>query len=297
MVFPSKETVDLQKECILKTCDWDFEFDSEFNNYDLGIWKCRTCGLLAQNPRGQQLEKLYDEDYYSGSSNFSYMDERKTEKFQRYVWKARLKNIQKFATGGNFLDIGCSFGGLLDVAKEFGFSTFGIEISTFSSKIAHEKGHTVFTGNLLDSNFPEKSFSVITLIEVIEHLENPKLVFEKLSSLLKPGGLLVIQTANFEGLQAVQEGRKYHYFLPGHIYYYSESNLKEFLSKTGFHKFKSYFGVDFGVLAKLLKSRGNFKTLTDYFQWFKIIYYHFKSKLTWKGRPLTSSFVLYSLKR
>jgi len=137
---------------------------------------------------------------------------------------------------------------------------------------------------------------VITLIEVIEHLEKPQLVFNKLSAILKKDGLLVIQTADFEGLQAKECGSSYHYYLPGHLYYYSFSNLKNILIKNGFSHFIPFFGVDFPLYAKLLKSRGNFKSPKDYLKWFTISLYHLKSKIRIRSERLTSSLVLYAFK-
>ena len=128
---------------------------------------------------------------------------------------------------------------------------------------------------------------------MIEHLENPIEVFEKLYSQLIPGGLLLIQTANFEGKQAISESKNYHYYLPGHLFYYSKSNLESILKQRGFSKIITYLGVDFPLLAKLLKSRGGFKTLKDYTKWWNISKYHIKSKL-FPGS--TSSMVIYAIK-
>ncbi|HNO25967.1 MAG TPA: class I SAM-dependent methyltransferase, partial [Leptospiraceae bacterium] len=50
---------------------------------------------------------------------------------------------------------------------------------------------------------------------------------------------------------------------------------------------------DFPLRAKLLKSRGSFKSIFDYRRWFNISWYHFKSRLL-KGS--TSSMVLYAFK-
>lgn len=285
----------LKEECPLdKSCNWKFLYNSKFNDYNLPIHKCQTCGLETIHPKKlDSLEKLYTEDYYKGTSNYTYIDERETEKYNAYVWNARIHNIKKFVQKGNFLDIGSSFGGFLNRAREFGFSPYGVEISKYASDYCTKRDIPVFQGNFLNSQFDENFFDVITMIEVIEHLESPKLVFEKLYRILKPNGLLVIQTANFDGKQAKQEAENYHYYLPGHLYYYSESNLKSILLDTKFTRFKTYYGVDFSLLAKLLKSRGSFKKLTDYWKWFRISYYHCKSKYIPNS---TSSMVLYAWK-
>ncbi|MCB1178865.1 MAG: class I SAM-dependent methyltransferase [Leptospiraceae bacterium] len=277
-----------------KDCNWQFLYKSEFNSYDLPIHKCNTCKLQAIHPREKiNFKEMYSEKYYTGKSEYSYKDERRTEKYDSYVWDARIKNIKKFIKNGNFLDVGCSFGGLLSRAKQAGFNPYGVEVSEFSSEFTRKKGIPVFTGNFIDCEYEENFFDVITMIEVIEHLENPSKVFDKLYSLVKPGGLVVIQTANFDGLQAKEEGKNYHYYLPGHLYYYSDSNLTNFLKERGFSKFNVYYGVDFPLYAKLLKSRGSFDSIKDYWKWVRIAKYHMKSKLYPKS---TSSMVLYAFK-
>ncbi len=172
----------------------------------------------------------------------------------------------------------------------------GVEISSFASSHANANGIPTFNGSLLEAKFPDSHFDVISLVEVIEHLEQPQLVFSELSRILKPGGLLLLQTANFEAWQAKDAGSAYHYYMPGHVFYYSDALLKKILTEKGFDRFISYFGVDFPLSAKLLKSRGNFRKLSDYLQWFRIGYYHFRSKWKKEGFPMTSSHVLYSFR-
>jgi 2-polyprenyl-3-methyl-5-hydroxy-6-metoxy-1,4-benzoquinol methylase len=276
------------------TSNWIFLYHSAFNNYSLPIFSCSTCKLQTIFPKENvDLNGMYNEDYYSGKAEYNYIDERNTEKYSAYVWDARIKNIKKFVNGGNFLDIGSSFGGFLRRASLAGFTVFGAEVSKFSSDYANSKGITTFNGTYIDNKYPESFFSVITLVEVIEHLEFPSKVFEKLYSQLTPGGLLLIQTANFEGKQAIEESKNYHYYLPGHLYYYSKTNLESILKQKGFSRIKTYLGVDFPLLPKLLKSRGSYKTVTDYLNWWKISKYHLKSKL-FPGS--TSSMVIYAIK-
>lgn len=309
-------TAKLKKECPLdKKCEWEFFYYSQFSDFNLPIFKCKKCELQALSPDArEQPEELYNESYYLGKAKeqtsakdgkeyFIYKDERKFEKFERFVWHARINSIKRFlynhspimpenplSSGNlNFLDIGSSFGGFLQTAKEAGFNAYGIEIAKYAAEYAKKRGLAIFNGDLLNAKYKNQFFHVITLIEVIEHLANPDKVFNKLSELLGSGGLLVIQTANFSGWQAIKEKENYHYYLPGHFYYYNAELLLKILQKRGFSKFKIHYGVDFGLLPKLLKSRGNFK-------WFKITWYHFKSRLFYKNRPLTSSMVLYAIK-
>ncbi|MCZ8155142.1 MAG: methyltransferase domain-containing protein [Leptospira sp.] len=288
----------LEKECPLRlpnNCSWKFLYLSTGKYKDLSIYKCHKCGLQSLYPRPVQSE-LYDADYYIGKAEYTYIDERKTERSHRYVWDARLKNIQKYIKSGHFLDVGSSFGGFINSARDKGFTIQGVEISKYASDYANSMGIPTFNGSLLDARFPDASFDVITLVEVIEHLESPRLIFEELYRILKPNGLLLLQTANFEGWQAKNEGSNYHYYMPGHVFYYSDSVLKKSLTALGFERFISYFGVDFSLMAKLKKASGSFTKWTDYFQFLRICFYHWKSKISHEGFPLTSSYVLYAFK-
>lgn len=291
------QILSLSEECPLnQTCDWVPLYTTTGKYSGLSIVECKTCKLQALFPRPNQKE-LYSKDYYQGKADYTYIDERDHKKYFQYVWKARIRNIKKFVGTGNFLDIGSSFGGFLEIAREEGFSIQGVEISAYAASYANDSGIPTFNGSLMEANFPDNHFSVITLVEVIEHIENPKLFFKELTRILKPGGLLLLQTANFDGWQAKLEGSNYHYYMPGHVFYYSDTILKNILTNFGFSRFVSYFGVDFPLYAKLKKSRGSFHHWKDYLNWFRISYYHFKSKWKRNGFPITSSYILYAFKK
>jgi 2-polyprenyl-3-methyl-5-hydroxy-6-metoxy-1,4-benzoquinol methylase len=144
--------------------------------------------------------------------------------------------------------------------------------------------------------FEDNFFSVISMIEVIEHLKNPKTISKYIYDKLKIGGVAVIQTADLSAHQAVRAGNSYHYYLPGHLSYYSESNLKTLFHAAGFKKIHFYRPVDFGLLAKLKKMRGSFTTASDYLRMIPTSMYHFKGYLRWRKVPLTSSMVMYAQK-
>jgi SAM-dependent methyltransferase len=263
---------------------------------------CNYCSFIYQDPapNAEEILEFYSKDYFNGKSDYHYKDEREKIKYENYVFDARLKVIQRYQSSGNFLDIGCSFGGLLDRAKE-NFKTFGVEISPYPAKIARKKGHTIINGPFIAlsgmSPFAEKIyenyFSVITLIEVIEHLQDIYSVFQEIYRILKPGGIAVIQTANLSGFQAKLTGKDYHYFLPGHTSYFNIKTFRYIRSVFHFSKYKIYFPVEFGLLPKLQKSRGDFKKLSDYFRWLQIIYYHLSGKIHIGDFALQSSMVVY----
>lgn len=260
--------------------------------------QCSECGFIFMNPlfKDEVIRNFYTEEYFKGGADYSYIDEREIKRYSQYVWKKRVKVIRNYVSGGNFLDVGCSFGGLLESASEY-FTPFGIELSGYAFTHARKQfGENIHHGTLHDHSFRENFFSAITMIELIEHLADPVHAVNECFKLLRPGGVLVVQTANMNGRQAKDLAGEYEYYMPGHLSYFSAENLSRLLKTAGFSKIRVYYPVEFGLLPKLLKSRGSFKTLTDYKAWLRIASYHFKSKIHLGNFAMTSSMVIYAVK-
>jgi len=278
------------------------------------IRRCAECASSYQYPLPKNSDAFYTGDYYSGKAGFSYLDERQNDRYARHVWNARIRHLRKFQKEGIFIDVGCSFGGLARSAAKY-FQAYGVDISAYAVKQGNEFSAQIFEkepdktieknfrglyhGDLV--NFPideirESSVAAISMIEVAEHLENPAGHFQKAFELLKPGGIFIVQTANMTAWQALKGGLDYHYYLPGHLTYFSEEGLGTLLRKTGFRKVVKYIPVEFGLLPKLLKMRGSFNGCGDYLRWGKTAWYHYISYLRYKNNPLTSSLVVYAIK-
>lgn len=261
------------------------------------ILGCANCGFQSQANPPEDPDEYYNQSYYEGSADFSYRDERERTRFDRYVHNARLSNIARFVRPpADLLDVGCAFGGLVAAAADFGFRARGLDVSAFAVQQGRAAGLDLLRGDLQSVDLPAASVDVITMIEVIEHLADPHAVFAALARLIRPGGLAVIQTANFLGRQAVGAGADYHYYLPGHLHYYSTRTLRSFLKAHGFAKVRFFRPVDFGLLPKLLKSRGDFRRPWDYLRWLRIAGYHLRGRIAWGDFALTSSMTAYAFR-
>ncbi|MCX7633305.1 MAG: class I SAM-dependent methyltransferase [Turneriella sp.] len=279
--------------------------------YGFSVYACAECGSLCQYPLPRNPAQFYDEDYYTGKAHYSYQDERQKEHYHNFVHHARLATIRRFVPNlpFKFLDVGCAFGAFVRAAACYG-EAYGIDISPFAvregNRLCKAAGvqARLFQGELTKLPrtalarrvFQPESFAVITLIEVAEHLPNPPAAFRSAFRLLVPGGLLVVQTANFEGWQAIRAGADYHYFLPGHLVYYTARGLKQLLKEIGFREFYEFFPTDFPLWAKWRKAWGDVHQFSDLARYFQMSLYHLRSKLRWRGHPLTSSYVLYAKK-
>jgi 2-polyprenyl-3-methyl-5-hydroxy-6-metoxy-1,4-benzoquinol methylase len=279
--------------------------------YHFSVHACARCGSQFQYPRPKNPDAYYNEAYYTGSASFSYQDERKAEHYHNFVHFARLKTIRSVLgeLPLKLLDVGCAFGAFARAAARFG-EAYGLDVSEFAvregNKISKHMNSpaVLFQGDLLHLPksaqakriFQPGSFSAITLIEVAEHLATPRQALAAAYQLLTPGGILVIQTANFEGQQALKAGAQYHYYLPGHLTYYTASGLKYMLAEIGFRQFREFFPTDFPLWAKWRKAWGEVTKPGDLLRFYRMSAYHIQSKFRRGGRPLTSSYVLYAIR-
>jgi SAM-dependent methyltransferase len=156
------------------------------------------------------------------------------------------------------LDVGCGFGHYLDVARKYGFQTFGVEPDTARAAETTKKGHSVFVGPLSSSSFEGALFDVIILNHVVEHLRSPQEVVREIREHLKEDGLLYIATPNFGGLICTVEGSHYtHFTPPEHIAYFTRTSLKVLLENCGFYLIKerrfTHYLNTYDLLAYLFK--------------------------------------------
>ncbi|MCR9144290.1 MAG: class I SAM-dependent methyltransferase [bacterium] len=259
------------------------------------ILRCPDCKLQMQAAIPADASDLYDEGYYTGRSEYSYRDERRQRRFDRYVLDARLRTIAKYRPApADFVDVGAAFGGFVEAAADAGYRARGLDVSEYAAADARSRDLDVRAGELEPGVFETQSVDVLTMIEVFEHLTEPRRAMQALRECMRPGGLVIVQTANYRGAQARNAGSDYHYYLPGHFYYYSSDNLRRLFAEFGFSRVKIFRPVDFGLLAKLKKSRGGFTRPRDYLRWLRIAWYHWKGMLHFGEYALTSSMVMYA---
>lgn len=212
-----------------------------FNKTTFDIVKCINCGLIYVGNRVRNLNTIYDvEKYYSrgcsigGGRGYQDYISHKNSKIKDFGKK--LSKIESYGKKGRILDVGCATGFFLYVAKERKWKTFGVELSKYSSNYARDEfGLNVFTGELIDEKLPGGHFDVITMWDVIEHIQDPLSNLKEANRILKDNGLIVISTADVNSLNAVLSKEKWSLFAPPmHLYYFSKKTLKQMLEKTGF---------------------------------------------------------------
>jgi SAM-dependent methyltransferase len=153
---------------------------------------------LTPRPEPHEFDDFYPTDYlaYQGSIKDEKHLLRRMDR-QRSVSKLARQVFRHTRKPGKILDIGCATGAFLNEMKNAGWVCTGIEPSHYAATFA--KDHydlDVREGFLQDQLFPEESFDVITLWDVLEHVPDPITTLHQVSRLVKPGGLVVIRIPN-----------------------------------------------------------------------------------------------------
>ena len=192
------------------------------------LLRCRTCSLvsLGNPPRPEEMGRHYGE-YYDRS--VAAAGENSPGRF-----RDRIETLRQYKQSGAILDLGCSSGSFLSGLGQ-GWELHGIDMSAESaSKAKRLCGADIFIGDILDARFAPGSFDVITCFHVFEHLYQPKLVLEKISEWLKPGGIFYVMVPNIDSAGA-RIFRSYWYALelPRHLFHFSPQSLRYLAQSVG----------------------------------------------------------------
>lgn len=102
---------------------------------------------------------------------------------------------------GSLLDVGCFSGMFLRNARKRGFEIVGIEPNEDAfMHVRNLLGCEVVNGSLASARFSSDHFSVVSFLDVIEHVEDPIADLRVALGLMRPGGVLVLVTPNVQGL-------------------------------------------------------------------------------------------------
>ena len=236
-------------EFIEQSCAWcgDENYDVVIKGPDrlLGIdgnfqfVKCKSCGLLRQNPhlKWDSLREFYPENYSSYLPKVSDISSRIKRIDKRYGLYKRVKFINNYKPSGNWLDVGSGTGRVLQEASEWKqWNLMGIEPTIDAAEYSKRNSEVkIFQTRIEDFNNFSEYFDIVTMWDVLEHLENPIDSLKKVWSLLKPNGVFVFSIPNLISWDR-KVFRKFWvgYDLPRHFYLFPPKLLSTILDQIGF---------------------------------------------------------------
>ncbi|MBI3395209.1 MAG: class I SAM-dependent methyltransferase [Spirochaetia bacterium] len=160
----------------------------------------------------------------------------------RALAKRRLASIAAVKPApADLFEIGAALGFFLDEARSVGYTVSGLEISEYACQYAQTQLHL----NVMPKSFLKMGanaadgstthqYDVVAAFYVIEHFADQRAVFERISSLLRPGGVFAFALPSTNGPMFRQQPAEWVRTHPGdHFADYSPDSLRRILPHYG----------------------------------------------------------------
>jgi len=199
------------------------------------VVRCRSCGLVYQNPRNEMPLDWGSE--YTESEEAFYQAQYLHERGAKQRTAAELFDVlERFAPDrGRLLEVGCATGFFLETARDRGWEVAGIEPHTSVAQWSIDNlGLDVHIGSLDDHPWAPASFDAVVLYNTLEHLTSPSAAIAQAARLLRPGGVIGIQVPKIDNLWAKVLRHRWRHVIRYHYYFFSETTLGAMLRRSGF---------------------------------------------------------------
>jgi 2-polyprenyl-3-methyl-5-hydroxy-6-metoxy-1,4-benzoquinol methylase len=193
------------------------------------LWRCRSCELYQY---GNFVDPVaYEGEYHQG---YSLRLRRK-----RLSAASRLSRVAPLVDcrRPRMLDVGCSVGATLLAARQRGWEAVGVDVSRDAVDLCRREGLECRTVDDFDLPFPDESFDVLTAWHVIEHVQDVRWTLREWRRVLRPGGVLAMETPDASSRMVRRRGTKYRRFwAPEHTYTFTPDTLARFVDRAGFEQ-------------------------------------------------------------
>jgi len=250
------------------------------------LCKCLSCDLIFshKNKEKENPKEIYS-NYYKkeAASRFGNIVESIVKIF-RFMRAYKIHNLNpKFKS---ILDIGSGRGWILYFLKKyFKYNiTVGTQISENAYKFSKEKLNLeIYNKDLLQLSFNNK-FDVISILHVLEHVENVELYVEKIHELLNVKGMLFIEVPNFNSWARILTGKHWLALdLKHHLAFFTPPSLVKLLKKYNLETKKiRTFSLEYSTFTST-QSVVNLITNSDsyFFEWLQDQNRIFNLKIIW----------------
>ncbi|RME43318.1 MAG: class I SAM-dependent methyltransferase [Chloroflexi bacterium] len=192
------------------------------------IVQCVHCGLRYTSPQPAPDEMA---TYYPGPARLS----GPARVLRRRLRERRARWCAAGLSPGRALEIGCGDGWMLDALRRMGWVVAGTERSQRSAASPRRLGLDVLVEGMAGGAFAARSFDLVILWHVLEHLHDPLGTLIEVNRIVRPGGRLIVAVPNIESWQARVAGRRwFHLEAPRHLYHFAPQTLDAMLERAGF---------------------------------------------------------------
>ena len=200
------------------------------------IADCASCGhrMVAAMPQPDHVAATYDDSYFTGGGA-GYSDYLAEGRLLRARGKRYGDVLAKRATPRRVLDVGAAAGFVLQGLTDAGWTGVGVEPNAAMAAYAGTEQHLDVATGPFETAAPPGPYDALTMIQVIAHFVDPAEAVRRAGDLLRPGGLLLIETWDRASRTARLAGTKWHeYSPPSVLHWFDRPGLDRLATTCGF---------------------------------------------------------------
>lgn len=211
---------------------------ARFKKRDLTILECTNCHHQFWKPTNLEahVAETYGDDYFQGSSA-GYLDYVGEETIQRASARYYTRMLTRHTRPGRMTDVGAACGFFVKEFSDAGWCACGVEPNSSMRDFGQKKFGIDLPAAQLDDLPSSDRVDLISVIQVISHLIDPRQTLTTIHNRLLPGGLLLIETWDRSSLAARLSGEGWHeYNPPSVLHWFSRASLQKLVEEHGFEK-------------------------------------------------------------
>jgi SAM-dependent methyltransferase len=227
-------------------------------HYDVVL--CDDCGLTFARdlPTAEEYE-----NYYRTNLRYTYEGSRGAAEALFAIHQGSFELVDRHlskAKESRILDIGCSTGELLALFQRAGYTRLsGVDPTPECREIAKRLHGVEIETAVLSELQAEEPYDVVLLANVLEHIPNLRDAMQRVSSVLRPDGLLFVQVPDAAHFGADFK-EPFLEFSIEHVNFFTETSLgnllDEFSAVDVRHDVVAHKGVSYPVITSLWRKSG-----------------------------------------
>ena len=205
------------------------------------VLRCQDCGITYLKPKDVDMKNYYNQNYRKLYTPIIGKTLSAREIFNFYLpyQQERIDEIKHILNPKmKVLDIGCSTGHFLYAMRDYVQECIGIEFNREDARFTNEElGIKTYTEPIQDTDIPLEYFDLVTVSQVLEHIDDPIGFLTTIYNYMKPDGFLYIEVPNIrDALIFVYNIESYadFWFREPHVFYFSPETLSMVLERSGF---------------------------------------------------------------
>lgn len=251
-----------------------YQYTRQDTEHVFHIYRCDSCGcgFLNHPPHPAWLQAIYQ---YSGQAltqpiTLEQVLAREVEFPNCSVDAARMSaTADAFNTSVNWraLDIGAGFGFYTQALRRQGYATVSINPAQYENQVFKAMNGDEPLPVMFEQYQSERTFGVVLMSQVLEHVLQPERAVKKIAGLLDHGGVFACAVPNFDSFLVKLLGTRDNacLWVPEHVTFFTEKGLRALLADSGLQvvKVEQVTRIPTNALSKRLKLRGRSAAMVD----------------------------------